>query len=146
MEKNDFENFGFQKKLKILILSIEKLIFSSKNFTWKNRFFYWKTQNFQLFLDFKIFKIIFIQEKKTFFDDFFSCLRWCGDFKALCAGKSVSRQVQLHPRIYSNLYITVTTFFLEDLSYHRQSLIGMPDRNAVLGSTLTLGDKPPSNA
>ena len=27
MEKNDFENFDFQKKLKISIFSIEKLIF-----------------------------------------------------------------------------------------------------------------------
>ena len=40
LEKNDFENFEIQKKSKILSFSIEKSIFSSKIFTWKNRFFY----------------------------------------------------------------------------------------------------------
>ena len=71
MEKNDFENFNFQKKLKILIFSIEKLIFWSKNFTSKNRFFYWKNQNFQLFLEIQIFKIIFLHDEKIFFDGIF---------------------------------------------------------------------------
>ena len=52
MEKNGFENFGFQKKLKISIFSIEKSVFWSKNFTSKNQFFYWnksffENQNFQ---------------------------------------------------------------------------------------------------
>ena len=77
MEKNDFENFGFQKKFKILIFSIEKLIFPSKCFTWKNWFFYWKNQNFQLFLKSKIFKIIFLHDEKIFFDGIFLNLISC---------------------------------------------------------------------
>ena len=71
MEKNDFENFDFQKKSKSLIFSIEKSIFWSKHFTWKNQFFYWKNENFELFLKSKIFKIIFLHDEKIFFDGIF---------------------------------------------------------------------------
>ena len=100
----------------IFTFSIEKSIFSSKIFTWKNWFFYWKTQNFQLFLDFKIFKIIFLQEKKTFFDDiFFPASGDVGTSRLYAQrGLGVGRSSCTLSFIKK---CTVTHFFLEDLSY-----------------------------
>ena len=69
MEKNDFENFDFQKKLKFLIFSIEKSIFEVNFLLQKIDFSIEKIKIFDFFSKSKFSKSFF---PKIFFDpDFF---------------------------------------------------------------------------
>ena len=79
----DFENFDFLKKNLIFQkskISIEKSIFSSKIFTWKNRFFNWNfrfLKNQIFFQKIKIFKMKNLQDEKIFFIQIFFCIKVC---------------------------------------------------------------------
>ena len=70
-EKNIFEKKLEKKSEKMIFQLFKKSIFSSNNFTWKNRFSNWKKskifENFPRFF----FKMIFLHDEKIFFDEIF---------------------------------------------------------------------------
>ena len=66
MEKNDFENFDFQKKINIKIDFFQVNAYLKKNqFSWK------KSKKPTFFSNFFFFKMIFLQDEKIFFDGIF---------------------------------------------------------------------------
>ena len=105
--KKQIENFNF---------SIEKSIFSSKNVTWKNRFFQWKSQNFRLFFDFKNFKIIFLQDFFSFSIRIFFSVLEIFSTSRIYAQNCLGITFPSWPLFFTQ-NPAVTTFFWEGLSY-----------------------------